>query len=87
MSWDYSWLFEAAGIQDASAANLVDSLELIMDRPLGPLALGALNPFGCLRELRLIQQNICTLQGVGVCKNLQLLHLPENQIERLNGKF
>lgn len=56
-----------------------------MDRPLNQTTLNALGTFGCLRELRLVQQHIQTLEFVGVCKSLQVLHLPENQIERLEG--
>lgn len=84
-STDLSWLYEVTGIRDVSEANLVDSLELIMDRPLNPTTLNALGTFGCLRQLRLVQQHIQTLEFAGVCKSLQVLHLPENQIERLEG--
>ncbi|KAL8431212.1 hypothetical protein Efla_000157 [Eimeria flavescens] len=80
-----SWLLKAAGARDASAANLVDKLELIMEKPLEPIALGALKPFGCLRQLILVQQHLSTLEELAVCKNLQLLHLPENHITTLNG--
>ncbi|CDJ51423.1 leucine rich repeat protein, putative [Eimeria brunetti] len=83
ISADLSWLYSVTGIRDASEANLVDTIELIMDRPLGPKTLGALGTFGCLRQLRLVQQQLTSLEFVGVCKNLQLLHLPENQIESI----
>lgn len=56
-----------------------------MDRALGPRTLGALGTFGCLRQLRLVQQQLTSLDFVAVCKSLQLLHLPENQIDRLEG--
>ncbi|KAL8270362.1 hypothetical protein Esti_005720 [Eimeria stiedai] len=84
-SSDCLWLLEAAGVRDASAANLVDTLESIMDKSLRPVALSALQSFGCLRHLILVQQHIKTLKDVGVCRNLQILHLPENQIENLDG--
>lgn len=74
-------------MRGASEANLVDTLELIMEKPLRPLSFEALKPFGCLRQLRLVQQHINTLEGVGVCGKLQLLHLPENQIEKLDGRI
>ncbi|CDI73760.1 leucine rich repeat protein, putative [Eimeria praecox] len=85
LSADLSWLYSVTGIRDASEVNLVDTIELIMDRPLGPRTLGALGTFGCLRQLRLVQQQLTSLDFVAACKNLQLLHLPENQIECLEG--
>ena len=63
----------------------MDTIELIMDRPLGPRSLESLGAFGCLRELRLVRQQLHTLEGLSACKNLQVLHLPENQIESLEG--
>ncbi|XP_026191375.1 uncharacterized protein LOC34621459 [Cyclospora cayetanensis] len=85
MREDLPRLYEVAGIRDASQVNLVDSIELIMDRCLGPRSLEALGAFCCLRQLRLVRQQITSLEHIGVCKNLQVLHLPENRISSLDG--